>query len=190
VVPPTWCISPPLAPQRAAAVDIPAHASVRTTAALNTFTWRRACSALHFHTFKMALVPGGTLRRGHKNLQHIMIDAVGRTSSSGAGEGSGAVPAALLVQRVLEFVRKDAMAFLETRMRATDVAKVRGGGTQGGCRGAAALQAPGDSGAAALAGGRCARAGAVVACSCATHNSARPFDPLPLPPCSCASCGC
>jgi hypothetical protein len=147
------------------------------------------CSALHFHTFKMALVPGGTLRRGHKNLQDIMIDAVGRTStSSGSGEGSGAVPAALLVQRVLEFVRKDAMAFLETRMRATDVAKVRGAGV--GRRGGGGGRPTARREQRPAVGVRCRGPSAVSACSFATHAFTLPFSLPSLLPCSCASCGC
>jgi Hsp70 protein len=107
------------------------------------------CSALYFHTFKVLLAPKNNTTYKAEDVFNVMATATAMTgnappaststalvlhSSAGGGAGSTAeapkstlpqVPAFLLVQRTLEFVKQDCFRFLETRMRTTDVGGLR-----------------------------------------------------------------
>jgi len=82
------------------------------------------CSALYFHTFKMRLARSDDRPR---DLTQIQVPAVGKVNAGGHAGTTGGyhpeVPLLTLVQRVLEYVKKDAAAYVCTRIR-TDFAKV------------------------------------------------------------------
>ena len=92
-------------------------------------------SGLYFHSFKMALLPSSARA---KDLSTIQIGAAGRTDirridavSGGRGMTtpdpriSGQQPLSLLVQRVLEYVKADALDYIGKHHSLEDAAKVR-----------------------------------------------------------------